>query len=499
VTAQPVISDVGLAAYGYGDMVGSNTGTHLAVTHYSTNDYKAEVFDFDPVCGTVSHAIELYKEPVWDYPYGIAFSPDDSKLYIAYSYQLSQLIQYYGSDYQSSYFIASSPENFNIMRIGPDNRIYIATHDNGIPGERINAILNPDSLAGLCNFRETYLRLDEGAGFRRAAQFELPMFASGKTLKSPVKDSVFSYTGSCTGDTVKFRFNTGNPFDSVQWKFGDGSKESVLLNPVHLYKTGGRFAVELTIFRCGRGYSLKDTLNIDSFPVFHFPEDTMVCVNRQVVLRGPEAQKYTWSTGENTRYIAVDGTGIVWLSAANGNCTVADTINIINYPDLITQLGDEYFLCEDDDELVRLDAGEGFTHYRWTPTEDTTQWIIVRSTGEYFVKVTDNNGCIGNDETKVKRLCGVILHFPNAFTPDNDGLNDVYRPSGTDVLSFRINIYNRWGELVFTSNNYNKGWDGLYKNKPAAADVYTFQAEYTGYRNKRKQIFQEKGNITLLR
>lgn len=501
VAVQPVNSDLGLVPDMYGDMAGSNLGHKIAVTHFTGNQSVPEVFDFDRVCGIVSNAQQLHKELIWDYAYGVAFSPDDSKLYITFGYMLSHLVQYYGANYANSYFIASSPQNFNIMRLAPDGRIYFTTHDNGIPGERINAILNPNEAgAGSVNYRETYLRLDEGAGKYRAAQFELPAFASGKKMRSPVKDGIFTFSGSCVNDTVKFVFDTNNPYDSLLWKFGDaGNTSSTALNPFHQYKNGGRFGITLTIYRCGKSYELNDTISIDSFPVFDFPDDTMVCAGKTILLSGPPAQKYEWSTSENGQVIATNNTGLVWLKASNGNCSTTDSITISNYPEIITRLGSEYFLCEDDAELAKLDAGEGFVNYKWTPTEDTTQWIIVKNTGDYFVKVTDHFGCPGDGDTKVKRRCGVMLFFPNAFTPNNDGVNDRYVPVGNDVIDFSLHIYNSWGELVFTSGHMNESWDGSLKGKPAPDGVYIYEAGYSGYKQKRLQSFYKRGNFTLLR
>lgn len=499
VSLQPVVSDAGLNAATLGDMCGSNRGHKLAVTHFYSNDFKAEVLDFDRVCGTISSPVELGKQAEWDHAYGIAFSPDDTKLYITYGVAQSYLVQYSGPGYANRYLVASSTENFNIMRLGPDQRIYMATHDNGIPGERINVILNPNGTGASCAFSETHLRLDEGAGKKRVAQFELPAFASGRKLQSPLRDSVFSYSGSCAGDTVAFLFDTGNPFDSLSWEFGDGTAGSTLTNPLHRYSKGGRYLVSLTIYRCSRGYTLSDSVSIDSFPPAGLPSDTIVCAGSGVRLIASHAEAYLWSTGEATQAIVQHDTGITWLRASNGHCTTADTVLISNHPDIITALGPEYFICEDDEELAKLDAGEGFTAYRWLPTNDTTQWIIVKNTGDYFVKVTDHHGCHGNGDTKVKRRCGITLFFPNTFTPDNDGLNDHYLPAGNDVVSFRMNIYNAWGERVFSCNDHTMGWDGTFKGLPAPAGVYIYEAEYTGYRNKRLQHFSRKGNITLMR
>ncbi len=500
VSSLIITSEIGIIPTIYGDMVASNQGNKLAVTHYQKDQSSVEVFDFDNVCGKVSNQVILPKQNDWDYPYGIAFSPNDSNLYITYSYMQSQLIQYSGNNYQTNYTIATSPSNFNKLRLGIDNKIYITTHDNGIPGKRINAILNPDELSNLCQYRETFFVLDEGTGKNRIANFELPHFTTGKKISSVVNDNVISITGQCLGDTTAFTFNNNLPYDSILWRINDngyyyGNNTTIQ----HVFKHAGKHAILITIYKCGNKFLLADSIKIDDTPEINFATDTTICANQKITLTGTVAQSYTWSTNETTQQITTQDTGLVWLKATNNNCTAIDSINILNHPNIITALGSEYFICEDDLELVKLDAGEGFTDYKWTPTNDTSQWIIVKQTGEYFVKVIDNFGCYGDGNTKVKRRCDALLYFPNIFTPNNDGENDIYLPKGQDVTKFEIKIYNRWGQLVFNGNNVHNGWDGNFDNQFATNGVYIFEATYEGYIRKKKKQFTQKGTITLLR
>lgn len=310
---------------------------------------------------------------------------------------------------------------------------------------------------------------------------------------------MFQVRGSCLGDTFKVRFFPGNPYDSLEWDFGDGdiSKE---INPVHIYKNTGDYEFKLTIFRCGFAYPFNETVTVRARPEIDFPEDSLVCAGAPVTLTAPPlCDLYIWSTGASTQSVTVDKPGIVWLNAFRGLCQAIDSVEIKHRADIFTSLDSLYFLCEDDSEMVKLDAGEGFLNYKWTPTMDTTQWIIVKSTGDYFVKVTDNFGCPANDRAKVKRRCGILIHFPSAFTPNGDRLNDMYKASGLDVESFHLRVYSRWGELMFESDHIDQAWDGNSKGKPAADGVYVYHAEYTGIKNKRLQSFASKGNITLLR
>jgi gliding motility-associated-like protein len=70
------------------------------------------------------------------------------------------------------------------------------------------------------------------------------------------------------------------------------------------------------------------------------------------------------------------------------------------------------------------------------------------------------------------------LLFPTAFSPNIDGVNETFRPIGSNIESYRINIYNRWGEQVYSSNDHVVGWDGTYKNRKAPVDVYAYSVQY---------------------
>jgi gliding motility-associated-like protein len=90
----------------------------------------------------------------------------------------------------------------------------------------------------------------------------------------------------------------------------------------------------------------------------------------------------------------------------------------------------------------------------------------------------------------------MTLYFPNAFSPNGDGLNDVFKASGTFVESFEMYIYDRWGQLVLKTNDINKGWDGIYRTGDAPQDTYV-------YKGKAADVFGHKvnfqGQINLVR
>ncbi|MCE3260376.1 MAG: domain containing protein, partial [Bacteroidetes bacterium] len=118
--------------------------------------------------------------------------------------------------------------------------------------------------------------------------------------------------------------------------------------------------------------------------------------------------------------------------------------------------------------------------------------------GSYNVtlKVISNKGCESMISKKVKINDEMGLYVPNAFTPNNDGSNDVFLAVSNNVNKFEMQIFNRWGALVFQSSDIRKGWDGTYKGALAESAVYVYKINYT---NKDAKMNTLTGNVTLIR
>ena len=118
-------------------------------------------------------------------------------------------------------------------------------------------------------------------------------------------------------------------------------------------------------------------------------------------------------------------------------------------------------------------------------------------TGEAIIRVISVNqlGCKDSGYTYMDIL-NEELYFPTAFTPDADGLNDVFRPGGLGSKEYQLRIFNRWGQLVFYSTDIAQGWDGKMDGLPAQSDVYIYQCDLTGQSGKK---YAYAGNVTLIR
>jgi gliding motility-associated-like protein len=189
------------------------------------------------------------------------------------------------------------------------------------------------------------------------------------------------------------------------------------------------------------------------------------------------------------------------------DCYSEDSVEITIHPTPVPAFAGQDTITTE--EPVEIDAGSGFTSYLWN-TGETEQLITAEVEDWYSVMIESLYGCTGEDSVYVQFVTappppppppeeppGEMILLPNAFTPDGDGLNDVFKAIGQPdkLTSFSMKVFNRWGQMVFESNDITHGWDGTYQGKPAPAGTYVFRIEYSiaGY------DFDTKGTVVLVR
>ena len=148
------------------------------------------------------------------------------------------------------------------------------------------------------------------------------------------------------------------------------------------------------------------------------------------------------------------------------------------------------------DTLILSGSQTNATGFHWS-TGDTSQQIMVTKAGRYSLQA--RNFCGSNTAfTNIKYArCYEELLMPNAFTPNHDGLNDVFKPVyDISVRRYRMNIYSRWGQVIFTSSDMTKGWDGLVNRLEQPSGAYVWQIEYT---TKSGQTRSETGTVMLIK
>jgi len=314
-------------------------------------------------------------------------------------------------------------------------------------------------------------------------------------------DSIFIDLGPdtllCGGQAYTINSNINTTAD-LAWSTGDSISTSI-----SIFESGEYFLVASNT--CG---TLVDSVEVIFKPVpgvTLLPPDTINCFDNEIVLTHPDldSTSYVWSDSSTKKTYTVDTTETVWLAAFNECGSTIDTINIIFNGEIISELGEDTNICDKDSVL--LNAYSPGADYIWN-TGDTIDSIYSDSESQLYV-VTVTQGLCTTIESKRIELSDVFcpsidceLEVANVITPNGDGMNDTWKVvSNCDITEFNLRIYNRWGQLVFSSNQVNIAWDGTVYGSPAADGVYFYELEFkdTVIVDVDREDF--RGSITLIR
>jgi gliding motility-associated-like protein len=210
---------------------------------------------------------------------------------------------------------------------------------------------------------------------------------------------------------------------------------------------------------------------------------------------GISPYQYQWTSGETSavRTGLAPGAYQVNVSDANGCVYTSPSINISSIiRNIPVSLGKDTIICPG--ETLLLNPGP-FTAYVWQDGS-TAPFFKATESGNYKVTVTDSLGCRGTSDIDVLVDCPDI-YFPSAFTPNGDALNNGFGPLGGIFLlrEYSLNVYGRWGELIFSSGNPYEKWNGNYKSAQLPTGTYTWYATY----RLRGTYFTKKGTVTIIR
>jgi len=285
-------------------------------------------------------------------------------------------------------------------------------------------------------------------------------------VRALAKPDIGHDTSVCQGTTLLL--NAGDPGCIYNWNTGAHTQTITVT-------TSGNYWVTVQ-----GGCSVQsDTLKVSVVvpPIVALGPDTVLCPNSSLVLdAGNPGSTYLWSTGATTPDLTVTHAGTYWVKVSTKGCARSDSISVgkIN-PHM---LGAGQSLCTVP-EPVMLDAGKvPGASYLWS-TGDTTQTIAISQPGVYSVSVVTPACRIKDSVEFTGELFGSSFYIPDAFSPNGDGRNDVFRAQGADILTFDMKIFDRWGELLFESTALDKGWDGTRNGSPVSNDVYVYVVEYT--------------------
>lgn len=215
---------------------------------------------------------------------------------------------------------------------------------------------------------------------------------------------------------------------------------------------------------------------------------------------GNPSYTYSWMPGGGNNSIATglsSGTYTCIVTDAS-SCSQSAIINVITYPLPFADAGSNTLITPGSSTLLSASGGG---NYLWTPSLGLSCVNCSNPTaspGEkttYYVTVTDSNGCTATDSVVVDITCKGF-YIPNAFSPNNDGQNDIYYINGDCLEQFTFTIYNRWGEIVFQTRDASIGWDGKHRGNEMNTAVFSYLIEGKQIKGN---TFTQKGNISLVR
>ncbi|MGB0850592.1 MAG: gliding motility-associated C-terminal domain-containing protein, partial [Bacteroidia bacterium] len=226
----------------------------------------------------------------------------------------------------------------------------------------------------------------------------------------------------------------------------------------------------------------KDTAEVTTrvfpLPVFDMLDDTTVCVGESIRLEvTKDTASILWSTGAMDSFINVSTGGEVWVEKRVNGCSHRETINVNQITAPYVNLGSDSLLCGDGVVYVNIGAAEGV--YVWNDGYSGGGVREITESGTYSVTATNKCGSASDEVTLefLPYVCDIFI--PSAFSPNGDGLNDIFQPSGNvDITS--MEVYSRWGELLYSSDNSADGfgWDGMYQGKMCHGGNYFFLIRY---------------------
>jgi gliding motility-associated-like protein len=238
-------------------------------------------------------------------------------------------------------------------------------------------------------------------------------------------------------------------------------------------------------------------LNVFTNPQPRLAKDSGICTGDTRILNPGAFASYTWQNGSTQSAFNATGPGIYYVTVADNHlCRGSDTVTISKQWPLPERfLGPDTAICTYG--TLKLLTPNNFDTYQWS-TGAVSPALVVSAAGTYWLRVTDNHQCSATDTVQVvAKECLKGFFIPNAFSPNNDGQNDFFKPVIGGILKlYQFNIYNRWGQLVFSTNLVNEGWDGKYKGVLQDSNLFIWTCYYQLPEGAPQQA---KGSFLLIR
>ncbi len=328
-------------------------------------------------------------------------------------------------------------------------------------------------------------------------------------VKSFVTLDAGNDTTICRTDSIVLKpFSDGLYY---AWSPPGSLSSTAIKNPVAKPLSNTTYYVTSSIGKCNTTDSIK--VNVVPYPAITASNDTLICFGGSAQLQASGGSSYAWLPAAyltnnfiaNPVAVGLPATVryVVYVRDTLG-CPKpsTDTVWVRVYPKIIANAGPaDTSIVEGEPLLLNATGGD---NYLWSPPLYLSNAGIAGPVAlppgniRYTVTVSNDAGCFDNDTIQVKVFfVQPGFYIPNSFTPNGDGRNDLFRPILLGMKSLnRFAVYNRWGQMLFSTTTIGHGWDGSFAGKPQDSATFTWYVEGVDYKNR---LVKQRGTVILLR
>ena len=331
----------------------------------------------------------------------------------------------------------------------------------------------------------TWTNSNPTIGLAAAGTGNTPAFNAINNSNVPVTStvSVTATASSCPGPPATYTI-TVNPITTGATNVAICQGDSMLIGG-NYYSTPGNYIDTTTnAYGCDSILTYTLTINIVSVET----NQLIICDGDSILLNG--------------NYYSAAGTyPFTFTSTAGCDSIVIYELAIDPLP-IISVIAETTMINLGESTELTAFTGQPNTTYSWSPPDGLSCTLCPNpiatpsQSGWYYVTATNQNGCTSIDSIYIEVDVTTNIYVPNIFSPNEDGNNDIYLVRGKGIDLFHLSVYNRWGQLVFESNDIEQGWDGTKDGGVLNQGVFVYKLNVT-FRDGDE--FKQTGNITLIR
>lgn len=321
----------------------------------------------------------------------------------------------------------------------------------------------------------------------------------------------------CKDSTTQVNVTPVLPGFSYEWQYNGKNVPDSIATTFTVGKTGTVRVILLTDKGC-RDSSLVARIDSLPFPSIGVLNDTIICERGIATFRvnRDSLYNYRWLDSISNAILSVGDSlitskaGKYYVEVYNSCRLIRDSVELIRV-NPIPRFGilnngrQDTIICTD--IPTRLFGPLGYSTYSWESDSvgnGTGRQFILNTSKvtEYSIRLTvsDQFGCSNSDSAHiVVQECNPNIFVPSAFSPNGDKINDLWRCQGYNISVFKVYVYNRWGQMVFYSDDLEKGWDGLFEGTNCPSGAYKWVVEFTGRVGEEEVSGKKNGTVTIIR